>query len=1084
MRNITLCIIVALIASVSCGKKDKKKDPGKTAEVAAVKVTVVSLAELINGGKTAEFVKQLAQLTAISVNDPVDASGVSLAMLAARKGDLEALKALVEKAARLDLADKGGATLLHAGAAFLPVVQFLLEKKVDPDKTDLLGRTPAHAAIELGRCDVMNALLAAGASQNARDKQGASLLHLAAAQPEAACLEGLLERKANVNAADEAGLTPVLWAARAGNLAALERLAKAGSSLIKKTKRGDSALHLAVEAKTLDVLKFLVEKKKQYPDAKNTQGQTPLHAAALAGAGEAVTYLLSKKAYPGAKDKDGRIPLHAAAGRGQLAVVKLLLEKKSWLDNTDFKKRTPLFLAIMNGRIEVATFLVAQGASLTLADAEGFSALHHAIIAGNEALTTAIIEKSGKIDVPTKSGWTALHLAASRGQEKMVKLLVDKGANVSAKDRKGNHPYHLAMDDTPPMFPAELDELRAALTALPATEDGSHLKAAIAWLEEQKKEDEALRSGRILCAKLLLEKNSDLSARDHSGRDALQLAAASGMKELFDLLKGKGLLGDKPDFRSRTLLYHAAMGGNLEIVKAVMDMGATEVVFKYNRETPLHVAAQFNRVEVIGLFIGKGASVKAKATNGDTVLMYAARSLAVQAAAALFEAGAEAVAPASGEAGPAGARVRDDEEDFRPPSGDDGEYAPEEEAPPAEDPEGANPEKGDENPSKGTEYFENHLKVLPAMDGTALDVVFRAALDNQPGTKGRSPRATVLLRRQLGFLELLFGKGTSTEVLVEGTALMVNATLSGHLELCQLLLKHKDQWKVLKPQDLPRLAVSEKHFALAKYFLDQGFLPEEGPGNRALLKAILEAERPSERAAALDVFTKLLPLVKDLDEADDAGNTLLHTAVENGSADFVQALMTAKPSLSKTNQDGETPVHVAVRLGRLKLVELFLGPGATKVPEGDLAFVPLAAGSGSVEVLQWLLKNGYKDQETAGDKVSGLFAAAQAGNWSAFQLLSGGRTEALKATDARGATIAHYAAAGGSEKILNALLKAGIPFTVADSTKTTPLHVAVKAKKEGAIAWLLKNGADPAAVDDAGKKPADYADEAIKPLLP
>lgn len=1084
MKTIVLCIIMALLASSACGKKEKKKVPDKTPAPVAAKVTVASLAQLITAGQTAEFVKQLEQLTAILVNDPVDASGLTLAMLAAKKGDLEALKALVGKAARLDLADKSGATLLHHGAAHLAVVAFLLEKKVDPDKVDLEGRTPVHAAIALGRCDVMNALLAAGANKNARDKKGFSLLHLAAVQNDAACLEGLLERKANVNAADQAGLTPVLSAARAGNLAALERLAKAGSSLLKKTKRGDSALHLAVEAKTLDVLKFLVEKKKQYPDAKNTQGQTPLHAAALAGAGEAVNYLLSKKAYPGAKDKDGRIPLHAAAGRGQLAVVKLLLEKKSWLDNTDYKKRTPLFLAIMNGRIEVATFLVAQGASLTLADSEGFSALHHAIIAGNEALTTAIIEKSGKIDVPTKSGWTALHLAASRGQEKMVKLLVDKGANIKAKDRKGNHPYHLALDDTPPMFPTELDELKAGLTVLPATEDGSHLKAAIAWLEEQKKEDEALRSGRILCAKLLLEKDSDLTARDHSGRDALQLAAASGMKELFDLLKGKGLKGDKPDYRSRTLLYHAAMGGNLEIVKTAMDMGFSEVAFKYNRETPLHVAAQFNRVEVIRFLIGRGALVKQKATNGDTVLMYAARSLAVQAAAALFEAGAEAVAPAPGEATADGPRVRDAEEDFRPPSGDDGEYAPEDEPPPAEEPEVAAPEEDGKKPFDGTNYFENHLKMLSKMDGTPLAVVFLAAMENQPGPKGRSPRATVLLRRQLAFLELLFGKGTPTEVLVEGTALMVNAVLSGHLEVCQLLLKHKDAWKVVRPMDMPRLAIEQMHYALAKYLMDQGFVPEKGPGNMVPLRAILKADPLSERAAALDVFTRLLPLVQDLDEADDDGDTLLHTAVQSSGADFLQALLSAKPSVSKTNKNGETPAHVAVRQGRLKMVELFLGPGTTKVPEGELALVPLAAGSGSVEVLQWLLKNGYKDVETANGKVSGLFAAAKAGNYNAFQLLAAGRADALKAVDAEGATIVHYAATGGSEKILNALLKAGIPLAVADTAKNTPLHLAVKAGKEGAVAWLLKNGADAAAVDGAGKKPADYADEAIKALLP
>jgi len=1086
MRNLTLCIIVALLASFSCGKKDeKRKDPAKTPAVAAAKVTVASLAELLTQGKTTEFISQLAQLTALQVNDPVDGSGRTLAMIAAGKGDVPALKAIVEKAARLDVQDRQGRTALHHGAGSVPVVTFLLERKVSPDPVDAEGRTPLHAAIVSGRCEVVGLLLAAGANRDARDRAGLTPLHLAAALTDTACLATLLERKAGVNHADAAGLTPALAAASAGNLPALERLLTAGASLTKKTRRGDTAVHLAAGAKTLDVLKFLVEKKRQFHDVRNGQGQTPLHAAAQAGATEAAAWLLSKKANVGAKDKEGRTPLHAGAARGHLAMVKLLLERKAQLDSPDFKKRTALHLAIMAGKTEVANHLVAAGASLTLTDLEGFAALHHAIIAGDETLAGGIIEKSGKVDVPTKDGWTALHLAAHRGQEKMVRLLLGKGANIKARDRKGNHPWHLALDDTPPMFAGELAELKTDLEEMTSSTagtpaaaksgaDAETLKAAISWLEEEQKTASARRAGRLACARLLLEQGGDLEARDHSGRDGLQIAAASGMKDLFDLLRGKGLKGDRPDYRQRTLLYHAAIGGDLAIVNAAMDMGFTEVAFKYKRETPLHVAAQHNRTEVVGFLLGKGADVKAKATNGDSVVLYAARNLAVDAAAALFAAGAPAVTSAEEPEESTGpGEGRDGEGDWRPPSGPGGDDSDYEEMPPEEgDGPGGSP---DEAPGSATRFE------TVKMDGTALDVVFSAAVKNTMGKKGRTSRAFVLLRRQLRFLELLFDKGTPVRAALAETPIPVVAVLAGHRELVELLMKKDEKFKEDLGEMMLEAAVMQNHYGLARFFLDQEVKLEKGP-HRGLLQAILTDDGITDRAAALDVFTRLLPTLEDVDAQDDQGYTLLHFAVGTGAVDFVQAMLVLKPSLSKVDKTRETPVHVAVRNGLLKTVELLL-TADPKAPEGDRPFVPLAAGSGSVEVLQWLLRHGYKDVETAGGKVGGLFTAAQAGAWSAFQVLAEGRGEALKAVDDEGNTLAHHAAAGGSEKILKALQKAGLGFTAANKAGETPLHVAVKAGKSGAVAWLLKNGADPAAVDGTGKKAVDYADEALKPIF-
>ncbi len=1096
MRNIVPLVVLLLVAFTACGKKEggKKDGSGKTPSTAPAKVTVASLAELVARDQTSEFVKQLENLTAIQVNDPADATGRTLAMLAAGKGNLEALKALVGKAARLDAQDRQGRTALHHGAGFLPVVTFLLEKKVDPDRADADGRTPVHAALALGRCDVMGLLLAAGANRDARDRAGTTPLHLAAAVTDPACLNGLIERKASVNAADDAGLTPLLAAAKAGNLPALELLLQARGSLSRKTKKGDTAVHLAATARSLDALRFLVEKKKQWTDARNQAGQTALHLAAAAGAVDAAVYLIANKAYVDGKDKEGRTPLHVAASRGQLAMVKALLEKKASIDAADFRKRIPLHLAIMAGKSEVAGHLVAAGASTKATDREGFAALHHAIIQGDESLATQIIEKSGKVEVPTKDGWTPLHLAAFRGREKMVRLLLDRGANVKAKDRKGNHAFHLALDDLPPLFPGELEAMKKELGAMTAPDaagplavDPEPLKAAIAWLEEENKSAETLRQGRRACARLLIERGSDLAAVDASGRCGLQIAAASGMKDLFDLLREKGLRGDKPDYRKRTLVYHAAIGGDLELVKAAMELVPTELAFRYNRETPLHLAVQHNRVEVARHLVAKGADPKAKAYNGDSAILYAAKSLATEVAAALFEAGADPVvaavveAPGAREGSDDAKRPSADEEDWRPPVGEYDEEPGEEDPEPGEEDPGPGEEGGKPEEGKGHDGQGKALETV-VMDGTALEVVFKMAVKNTAGKKGRTSRAFVQLRRQLRFLDLLYEKGTPVRASLGDRPVLLETIDAGHRELVELMMKRDPKLQEELGAVMLEMAVMMGHHGLSRFFMNQGVIPEKSSTNRNMVQAILGDDSIEDRAAALDVFTRLLPTVEDLDAPDESGNTLLHHAVGTGSLDFVRALLEKKPSLVKVNKEQETPLHVAVRDGRLKIVELILTVDPN-VPEGERPFVPLAAASGSVEVLRWLLRHGYKDVETSGGKISGLFAAARAGSWSTFDLLSSGRAAALKAVDDQGNTIAHHAAQGGSEKILKALQKAGVVFTAANTAQETPLHLAVKAKQEAAVRWLLKNGADPAAVDGAGKKAVDYADDALKALF-
>ncbi|WP_179947089.1 ankyrin repeat domain-containing protein, partial [Wolbachia endosymbiont of Bemisia tabaci] len=66
-------------------------------------------------------------------------------------------------------------------------------------------------------------------------------------------------------------------------------------------------------------------------NAKNNDGATPLHWAALHDNLQVAGLFINKRANVNAKDENGWTPLHTAAARGNLGVVKLILDKSDYV---------------------------------------------------------------------------------------------------------------------------------------------------------------------------------------------------------------------------------------------------------------------------------------------------------------------------------------------------------------------------------------------------------------------------------------------------------------------------------------------------------------------------------------------------------------------------------------------------------------------------------------------------------------------------------------------------------------------------------------------------------------------------------
>ena len=148
-------------------------------------------------------------------------------MHAARLGNTEVLKYLLAQGADPLLQNKFGQGLLHFAALSnnAVTIEAVLSQNFDINArcTDL-GLTPLLFCLINGKLEAANYLLAMGADENLKSKEGLPVLSAAAISGDVAVIEMLLERGHNPNSRDGCDKTPLMWAAEKGNKAAVEYL--------------------------------------------------------------------------------------------------------------------------------------------------------------------------------------------------------------------------------------------------------------------------------------------------------------------------------------------------------------------------------------------------------------------------------------------------------------------------------------------------------------------------------------------------------------------------------------------------------------------------------------------------------------------------------------------------------------------------------------------------------------------------------------------------------------------------------------------------------------------------------------------
>ena len=310
------------------------------------------------------------------------------------------------------------------------------------------GLTPLDVAAHVDALEVVEVLLARGATFDVRRSQGFTPLMHAVAADAVSTAARLIEHVDD--RLDQADLDALLdlRAYYRGATGTIEMLIDLGADVDAVGEFGRTPLQSAAYGNAADAVIALIARGADIHATSPVSGYTALHIAIVghhASSEEAAVVLIEHGADIHAKSRCGRTPLHVTTVEDVWEIAQMLIVRGADVHVQDQDGLTPLHLAAGYNAADVAAVLLEFGAEVEMKDGKGWTPLHYAAREGHpEAIVTLLVAGA---DPDAKLGSleeAPLHLAAVNGDPESIDALLAGGANPGARNRHGDTPLHYA----------------------------------------------------------------------------------------------------------------------------------------------------------------------------------------------------------------------------------------------------------------------------------------------------------------------------------------------------------------------------------------------------------------------------------------------------------------------------------------------------------------------------------------------------------------------------------------------------------------------------------------------------------------
>nr|XP_053645953.1 serine/threonine-protein phosphatase 6 regulatory ankyrin repeat subunit A-like [Cherax quadricarinatus] len=693
-------------------------------------------------------------------------------------------------------------------------------------------------------------------------------------------------------------------------------------------------------------------------------------------------------------------------------------------DSDNLKPSTILHLAAKNGQLETLDSRLNNGANCNIKDNTGQSALHYAALNGHYNCCERLLQcPSLKVNAVNIKGMSPLHLAALKDHYEIIKLLKKHDAQVNLKDKQDHLPLHFA----------------------------------------------AMKGFHESCEALLSVSDDGCNARDSSGHSPLHYAVSAGSDECCrQFLQCSNVNVNIKSNSDDTPLHYAAKAGHQNICNMLIKAENIKVNAKNIHEmTPLHLAAQENHDAVIKLLVENGAQVNLKDKKSQIPLHLAAKKGFLKSCEALLtdvsDAGHKAQdlsgnSPlhyvATGGHGDCCQRLLQcldvdvnikNNSDVTPLH-----YAA---------------KMGhqniciillqnqniDVNAINEEEMSALHLAAEEGYDEIINLLVQNSADVNLQDKKSHIPLHYAAKKGYIDSCRALLSHDRNKQLnatLEHGKTPLMLAVIEGQYSCCAELKNADINIKDHKENTALHYAVTRGFKKTVEQLLRMGAHPniENKKGTTPVLAA---AGKALSDCLVCLVNSSVVAQEEraDLNVVDKSNKNILHYAAERNAKDclkFLFSLPNFKTDLDGEDEDGNTPLHIAITRGSVECAHILLKNGASPVKQdlGGMTPLHLAADKGYTSICEILLINDdVQVSQGNSKKETPLHLAARCGSLELCQnLLQNGAL--LSATDKNGQTALHFAAIKGNANVVKFLTEKGMPRWIKDNSGSTAMHLA------------------------------------------